>query len=159
MKFSKVLTLLIIITGVYMVKPVQVQAQVNGGGGKLGVGVLLGEPTGISVKKWNNQRSAFDLGVAWSFVGSNDRIHLHADYLLHSWISDIKKGELAFYYGIGGRMVFSNDPTVGVRIPFGLNYMIEDAPVGLFAEAVPILDLTPATEFNGNGAIGVRYYF
>lgn len=142
-----------------MIKPVQVQAQVNGGGGKLGVGVLLGEPTGISVKKWNNQRSAFDLGVAWSFVGSNDRIHLHADYLLHSWFSDIKKGELAFYYGIGGRMVFSNDPTVGVRIPFGLNYMIEDAPVGLFVEAVPILDLTPATEFNGNGAIGVRYYF
>ncbi|MTI87256.1 MAG: hypothetical protein FH748_04730 [Balneolaceae bacterium] len=120
---------------------------------------MLGEPTGISIKSWNNQRSAFDLGIAWSFAGNNDDIYLHADYLIHNWIDDVEPGNMAFYYGIGGRMVFSDDPTAGIRIPLGLNYLVKDAPLGLFVEVVPVLNLTPNTDFDGNGALGIRYYF
>ncbi len=160
MKITKQLPLILLIGAILGLAPTVVQAQAGGNnGGNLGLGVMLGEPTGISLKSWNNSRSAFDLGVAWSFAGSDDDIYLHADYLLHSWIDDVDQGDLAFYYGIGGRMIFSDDPTAGVRIPFGLNYVIQDAPVDVFVEVVPVLNLTPNTDFDGNGALGIRYYF
>lgn len=160
MKLSKILSLTVIIAYLYMLAPNQAQAQARGNGGDLGIGVMLGEPTGISVKSWNSDRSAFDLGAAWSFAGSNDAIHLHGDYLLHSWLSGPEEGDLAFYYGLGARIVLSDpDARFGVRIPFGLNYIIPNSKVDIFAEAVPILNLTPNTDFDGNGAIGIRYYF
>lgn len=95
--------------------------------GDVGLGVILGEPTGLSLKSWNNQNTAFDLGLAWSFAGNNDAIHVHADYLWHKWLN-VDSGSLAFYYGIGGRVVFANDAKAGLRVPFGLAYLTPDAP-------------------------------
>lgn len=158
-KSTTLFSTLLIIGGLLFLSNGAALAQVNGNGGDLGLGVMVGEPTGISLKSWNNDRSAFALGAAWSF-GRYDAIHLHGDYLLHNWFSDVDDGALAFYYGIGARFLISDpDPRVGIRIPFGLNYIIPDSRVDLFIEAVPILDLTPATDFEGNGALGVRYYF
>lgn len=159
MKLIKLLSLLFVITGFTLLSNPSAHAQVNGNGGNVGIGAMLGEPTGISVKIWNNSNNAFDAGVAWSF-GDNDALHLHADYLLHKWFSDIDQGALAFYYGIGGRMAFSDpDSEIGIRVPFGLNYIIPDSQIDLFVEAVPILNLAPDTDFDGNGAVGIRYYF
>jgi len=74
----------------------------------------------------------------------------------------VDKGRLPFYYGIGGRMKFSennNDNFIGVRVPFGLAYIFETAPVDIFFELVPVLDLAPDTDFDFNAALGVRYFF
>lgn len=159
MKLSKIFSVTLLAGMLMALMPDSANAQAKGNGGKLGLGIMLGEPTGISLKSWNNDRSAFDVGAAWSFAGSNDAIHLHADYLLHKWL-DVEEGNLAFYYGIGGRVVLSDpDARAGIRVPFGLNYIIPDSKVDLFVEAVPILNLTPNTDFDGNGALGVRYYF
>lgn len=159
MKPIKLLSLLFLLSGLVFLNNPKAHAQVNGNGGNLGIGAMLGEPTGISVKLWNNSRNAFDVGVAWSF-GENDALHLHGDYLMHKWFSDIDQGALAFYYGIGGRLVLSDpDAELGIRVPFGLNYIIPDSQIDLFVEAVPILNLAPDTDFDGNGAVGIRYYF
>jgi hypothetical protein len=127
-------------------------------GDNFGIGVMLGEPTGVSVKSWFSETTAFDIGAAWS-LSDNEDLHLHADYLIHSWFDDIENGSLAFYYGIGGRIIFADDAEAGVRVPLGLNYIFEEIPFDLFVEAVPIFDLTPDTELAGNGAVGLRYYF
>ena len=64
------------------------------------------------------------------------------------------------YFGIGGRVIFQkNDTNLGIRVPVGLDYMFSDAPVDIFLEAVPILDLTPSTDLDLGGGIGVRYWF
>lgn len=126
-------------------------------GGNFGIGLMLGEPTGASIKIWNNDRTAFNFGVAWSLSGREEAIHLHADYLLHSWFDDID--QLAFYYGLGGRIIFANDATAGIRVPLGLNLVFENIALDLFLEAAPILDFSPETELAGNGAVGIRYYF
>ncbi len=139
--------------------PELLKGQTDGDGGNLGIGIMVGEPTGVSVKTWNSGRSAFGIGAAWSLSGRNEALHLHADYLLHSWFTEMNEERLAFYYGIGGRIIFAGDPTAGVRIPFGLNYVFAGIPFDIFVEAVPILDLTPEIEFAGNGAVGIRYYF
>lgn len=133
-------------------------SQANTDGSRnFGFGFMLGEPTGVSVKSWLGQQSAFDIGAAWSLAGRNEALHLHADYLFHSWFQN--RENLALYYGLGGRIIFSDDATAGVRVPIGLNYVFDSIPFDLFVEAVPILDVNPDVELAGNGAVGIRYYF
>jgi hypothetical protein len=48
---------------------------------------------------------------------------------------------------------------LGVRVPFGIEYLLEDAPVDFFLEVAPLLDVAPETELRVNGAFGVRYFF
>ena len=123
-----------------------------------GLGIILGEPTGLSAKLWTGSANAFDFGAAWSFKGCGDLL-LQADYVWHSSLTKASSGGLALYYGIGGRVVFSNDPDVGVRIPVGLDYIFSSAPIDIFVEVVPIMDFVPDTDFQVNGGIGIRFWF
>jgi hypothetical protein len=125
----------------------------------LGLGIILGEPTGLSGKLWTSNTTAIDGAAAWSF-GDKDALHLHVDYLAHNFnLLRLKQGKLPLYYGIGGRIKFDNHSKVGIRIPVGINYIFPEAPLDIFFEIVPLLDLAPSTEFGLNGAIGTRYFF
>ena len=124
----------------------------------LGLGVILGEPTGLSAKMWTSTNTAIDGAAAWSLAGDG-YLHLHADFLLHSYAIDVDEGELPLYFGIGGRVLISDNPAIGIRVPFGMAYQFEDAPVDIFLEVAPILDLLPATDFNFNSGLGIRYFF
>ena len=124
-----------------------------------GLGIIVGEPTGISFKYWTTSTTAFDAALAWSFIDEG-AFHIHADYLLHSfYLITVPEGKLPFYYGIGGRLKTSGDTRFGVRVPVGLDYLFQTAPVDIFLEVVPILDLTPKTDFKINAALGARYFF
>jgi len=49
-----------------------------------GLGIVAGEPTGISLKNWQRRNIALDGALAWSFAG-HDFIQLHGDYLSHNF--------------------------------------------------------------------------
>jgi len=124
-----------------------------------GLGLILGEPTGVSLKAWLTDNTAMAGAVAWSF-GKKDALHLHADYLIHDFkLIRTEDYNFPVYYGIGGRVRFEEDDKIGVRIPLGINYLFTDAPLDMFLEIVPLLNLAPSTDFDLNGAIGVRYLF
>ena len=124
-----------------------------------GLGVLLGEPTGVSFKQWLGGRSALSGAAAWSF-GHDDSFHVHCDYLIHDFkLIPLEGHTMAFTYGIGARLKNAHDVHVGVRIPVGVTYIFEDAPVDIFIELAPVFDLVPRTDLFFNGGIGVRYYF
>lgn len=136
---------------------------------KIGLGLMVGEPTGLSFKAWTSETTAFDAGLAWSF-GRYDAVNIHADYLWHNFDlfgDDIEKGQLPIYYGIGGRIIFADDypdpgdenVVLGARVPVGINYLFEDSPVGLFLEVAPIINIVPETDFDLDSSLGVRYYF
>jgi hypothetical protein len=135
--------------------PTALKAQDSG----IGLGIILGEPTGISLKGWVGSREAFDVAVAWSFEGEG-AIHVHADYLFHNFrLFHVEKGDLVFYYGIGGRVKTVNKTQVGIRIPLGLSYLFEKDPLEIFFELGPIMNLTPKTLFRMTTGVGIRYYF
>jgi hypothetical protein len=125
-----------------------------------GAGILIGEPTGLSMKGWLNQTNAVDAGVAWSYRQSGS-FHLHADYLWHSFHVFDTKELIPLYYGIGGRIRTARheDTHLGLRMTAGIDYMVRDAPFDVFFEIAPILDLAPATEVEANAGIGARFFF
>jgi hypothetical protein len=126
--------------------------------GKYGLGIIVGEPTGISGKMKISDLNSFDGAVGWSF-NKYSAMHIHADYLYNL----VKLGyDFPLYVGVGGRIKLSSgseESRLGVRMPIGVVYQPASKPFDIFFETVPMLDIVPTTEFNWNAAAGVRYYF
>jgi len=138
-------------------------AQSQGDNKYAGVGFIVGEPTGLSAKFFLNNEHALQFALAWSLSGQNE-MHLQGDYVWHRYnLIDLKNGdELPLYFGVGGRFIFSEgdeDDIFGIRFPVGLDYLFTNYPFDIFAEIVPILDLTPDSDFDLEGAIGARFWF
>lgn len=151
--------LMMLLTGLMLMPAEQAQAQRSDG--NLGIGLIAGEPTGLSAKLWAGGNNAFAGGLAWSFSGDN-QMHIHLDYLYHNFgLFNVDQGSMALHYGIGGRLQLQedDDSKLGVRFPVGLSYLLANNPLELFVEIVPVLDLAPDSEFSANGGIGIRYYF
>lgn len=130
-------------------------AQVDG----LGVGIVVGEPTGVSAKYWLDRSNALDGAVAWSFLDEGS-FYLHANYIHHHFeIIDLSSGEMPLYYGGGIKMKFASDFVFGVHVPLGVAYHFEEAPLDVFIEIRPGINFTPKTKFDMSGGIGIRYYF
>lgn len=128
---------------------------------RFGLGVMLGEPTGMNAKYFIDKNHGLDAAFGWSLGGDND-FHLHGDYLYHIYsLFHVEDAELPVYLGLGGRLLLRDDRDnkAGVRFPLGLDYIFTGAPFDIFAEVVPILDLAPDTDFDLEGAIGARFYF
>jgi hypothetical protein len=126
-----------------------------------GLGLMLGEPSGLSAKMWTGTRNALDGGLAWS-TSKNSGAAAHVDYLWHVHdMAKTGKGILPFYYGVGIRYRDhdDSDPDFGVRFPLGLDYLFARSAFDVFFELVPVLDLAPEQEFSVNLAVGGRYFF
>lgn len=124
-----------------------------------GLGAIVGEPTGVSAKLWLNNERAIDAGLSFSF-GERSDFSFHADYLWHrSDQFEVEQGRLLFYYGVGARIKTADNFRLGVRVPAGLNYIFATAPLDIFLEIAPILDIATRTEFRLTGALGARYFF
>ena len=138
----------------------------------VGVGVILGEPTGFTAAWRPGSQQAADLGVAWSIP--EERFHLHADYLftLVSF-ADPAAPKVAFplYVGVGPRLRLGSSETLdrlkkqrdssllALRIPVGLGIWVADVPVEGFVELVPVVGMLPETRFDFDAALGARVYF
>lgn len=145
-----------------------VPAMAQGDNKYVGIGFIVGEPTGLDAKFFLSNEHALEFGLAWSLSGQNE-VHLQGDYLWHRYdLIELNNGdEMPLYFGIGARMIFEEDDpgedddrdTVGIRFPIGLAYMFTNYPFDIFATIVPILDLAPDSEFDLEGAIGARFWF
>ena len=127
---------------------------------RIGVGMMMGEPTGANAKYFFNQFHAIDACIGWSFSGNNN-LHLHSDYLWHNYdlLRGLGEDRVPLYYGIGGRAKFGGDTRLGVRGPLGISYMLENIPVDVFAEVGPLVDFTPKLRFGFTAGIGARLWF
>ena len=127
---------------------------------ELGVGAMIGNPTGLNAKYWLDDTTAVDGGFAVS-LGKNSDLSIHSDYLLHNksafFLNEVYPLDL--YYGLGGRMEFADDFELGIRIPVGLAHRFNEQPVDVFAEIAPILDFVGRTGLELHLAVGGRYYF
>jgi hypothetical protein len=129
-------------------------------GKEKGLGISLGNPTGLNGKYWLSGERAVDGGVGLSF-GKHSNFSMHSDYLFHNkgafFFNDVYPLDL--HYGIGGRMKFSDDIKLGVRIPVGLSHRIENDNADIFGEVAPVINLVSGIGLELHLLIGARYYF
>jgi hypothetical protein len=130
--------------------------------GLFGVGVVLGEPTGISGKYWLSSRTAIDGAFGYSF---GDRFRISVDYLVHAAASDVP--DFLFYYGLGGAMAGdrgyiaksrAGDFALGVRGVIGASYLFKRAPLDAFLEMAPIIFIAPPLGLSIDFCFGIRVY-
>lgn len=130
-----------------------------------GIGIIAGEPTGISWKLWKGKDKAWDGALAWSFI-DNGYLRIHADHLWHdNKMLEVEKGLLPIYFGIGGtiwagdRAHYDRHFNFGARGIIGMEYIFPEAPVDIFIELAPTLNLIPETGLDMQGGVGARIFF
>lgn len=141
-----------------------------GSGRDFGLGVQLGEPTGLNAKYWMTRESALQFDASYSF---NDYFSLGADYLYH--FTDVFPGRVGSqfvpYLGFGLVTFFGTGPygendynrsngsfDFGFRIPVGVEFLPRRAPIGVWAELAPGLGVVPATFGFIQAVVGIRFY-
>jgi hypothetical protein len=141
-----------------------------------GLGVIIGEPVGITGKYWMDRRAAIDGTISYSF---NDYFLLYSDYLYHFPGAFGRSSEFVSqlnpYVGVGGELMVQTQDTgsksrtyfrsdqgsVGfaLRIPLGIEWRPVDVPLGVFVELTPGVGIVPATYGFVQGGVGIRFYF
>jgi hypothetical protein len=150
-----------------------------GYGRKFGLGLEIGDPTGLTGKLWVGPTNSLDFGLGLFGYGWDDRCApngycygyggyrngtFNVDYL---WQSNIVRGtaQLDWHIGAGGRVVWFGGCNgdcldVGARMPVGLDLMFANpSMLELFFEIAPALFLIDGPAFRIEGALGARFYF
>lgn len=136
--------------------------------GTIGIGLILGEPTGISAKLYLKDDQAVQAAAGFAFVGGG--LHVHLDYVWHPFILQSKDSfVLPFYFGPGIRVIdYRNGRdtsfvAVGLRAVAGLLFDFKNVPLDAFVEVGGVLEYGFADDEGAgvalNAAAGVRYYF
>jgi hypothetical protein len=139
----------------------------------LGLGVILGEPTGISAKYWTSGSNALAFGLGWSYERAvwvwpngryhytDPRFHFHADYLWHSFGAIRSSERFPLYYGVGARMATGGVEagSLGVRGVVGIAWLPRSTHLDVFLELAPTLLLVPSTDLSAGAGFGARVFF
>ncbi len=130
--------------------------------GRFGAGIQLGEPSGLSAKYWLNDKLAIDGAAGWSLYEHSD-FYVQSDLLIHNFdLLPVPSGKFPVYIGGGAFIRFRDEHhenQAGVRLPIGVDYLFDNAPVDVFVEFAPGVQLTPSTRADFAGGIGIRYWF
>jgi hypothetical protein len=135
--------------------------------GTLGVGIIIGEPTGICAKLYLKDDQALQGAIGGAFLSGG--LQLHVDYVFHPWILQDKDTFVLPVYIGPGVILFdhssganNNHFALGVRGVVGMLFDFKTVPLDAFVE----IALVPEFETGGRGFLlslnagaGVRYYF
>jgi len=126
-----------------------------------GIGIMAGDPSGLTAKFMMDNTSGIDFAVGWSTSGS-DEYYFSSDYLFHLY-DVVKIAELVSPLYLGGGIRYINrekgENKFGLRIPVGIEFLFLNNRLGAFGEVVPLMDLKPDTEFDMEFGIGIRFFF
>ena len=127
--------------------------------GNFGLGLILGQPTGLTGAYGLSDHTAIDgaLGLA---IFDNRDFYVHVEFLYFlPTLVNAGDFDLSAYLGIGGWIVAHDNAAFGARAPFGLSLDFTSVPLQIFLEASVLLALHPDVDGDVRGALGFRYYF
>ena len=156
----------LLVVALFALGPAVAEAKPGGG---FGLGIVLGEPTGLTAKGFFAREHALQGHLGFAF-GKNSRIHVVVDYLyhFHNVIPPLgQAGYLSPYLGVGGLVSLrtnapkkdEKDVSLGVLIPLGLSFVFRTVPIEIFLEVAPGIGIIPGTFAIVDGGLGARYYF
>ena len=139
-------------------------------GKQIGFGIIVGDPTGVTVKIWRSRENAFVIDAGSSYFGSP---RINVDYLWHfdAFHSTIAKlyagpgGVIGFGAGHGfwyvdGSGFYYRKTGIGLaaRGIFGVNFIPKNDPLEIFFETGVLVGLAPDFGSAVDAALGIRYY-
>lgn len=136
--------------------------------GTIGVGIIVGEPVGITAKLYLTDDRAIQAAVGSAFIGGG--LQLHGDYVFHPYILQTRDSfVLPLYIGPGVRLIDYNGGgnssafALGIRGVIGLLFDFKNVPLDAFFEVAPVLEykFSSGAGFQTalNAGAGIRYYF
>ncbi len=111
---------------------------------ELSLGICVGKPSGLNLKLWLTSDNAlnFILGEVYNDLSAS------LDYLNHNYKivqSTELTGKMPLFYGLGIKILKDN---IGMRIPFGIEYIFKDIPISLSFEFAPYVLIIKNFEVN-----------
>jgi len=158
------------LAAVAAVAPRDAAAQVEKG--SFGLGLIVGDPSGVSGKLYFTDDTAIDFALGVGVVEGG--LTAHSDFLWHPMVLiNEDKFVMPVYVGPGLRLLDrSNDASdddflIGIRGAGGILFDFREIPLDVFVEFALVLDLVVsdggddngAVELNISPALGARYYF
>ena len=133
----------------------------------LGIGLFLGEPSGLDIKVNLGRRSALDIVIGQSSYKDARTDYFHITYLLTPFVARGRSVLVPFRIGIGGAaigVVEDDGYAAGaIRMPFELGIRFRRVPFEIYGEIALLGIFTDADDevidFNFDGGIGFRFYF
>lgn len=134
----------------------------------VGVGLFVGQPTGLDIKLGLARRSALDIVIGWDDFDDGRDGYAHVTYLINLGNARGRSVTVPFRLGIGGAVWggggdFGDEINVGVRAPFEIGLRFHSAPLEIYGEVALRLTLVDENDndddVDGDGGIGLRVYF
>jgi hypothetical protein len=137
--------------------------------GTFGLGLMIGEPTGVTAKLYLKDDQAVQGAFGFAFAG--DGFQVHGDYVFHPYILQDKEAfTMPVYVGPGARFIQyragrAGDRylAVGARAVVGLLFDFKEQPLDVFVELAGVLEYGFADRagfgVTFNAGAGARYYF
>lgn len=129
--------------------------------GPFGIGLVVGQPTGLTMELELSEHTAIDAAVGLDLFDER-RFYFHLEFLYFlPTLVTADSLSLAAYLGVGGFIVDHPDRLgLGVRAPFGLSLEFTAVPLEIFLEIALHVRLVPdGPDFDPGAALGFRYYF
>lgn len=133
----------------------------------VGLGVFVGEPTGIDLKLGLSSRSGLDLLIGWDTYHDNHDHYGHLTYLITPFVGVGDAILVPLRLGIGGAIYddgdFNRGTNVAVRLPAQIGLRFRRTPIEIYGEVA--LKITFIDENDNNdtvdldGGMGIRFYF
>ena len=144
----------------WLAMPARAEATDPGG---FGLGLIVGDPTGVSMKGFLSQDVAIDGAIGFGILGRG-HFMAQADMLWHFDIQRWPEMALDLYLGVGPRVGIrdrrrDDELLIGGRGPIGIALAFSGAPFDVFLEAAAGLWLVERFGFDVDAAIGARYWF
>jgi hypothetical protein len=135
----------------------------------IGIGLFLGQPTGLDLKIGLGRRSALDIVLGYTdFDDDFEANYAHVTYLVTPFAARGRSVLVPFRLGIGGAFYddggdFGDGANVAVRAPLQIGFVFRSVPLELYGEIA--LKVTFIDEYDNrdevdfDGGIGFRIYF
>lgn len=135
-----------------------------------GIGAIVGEPFGVTVKTWLGDSEALDFNFGRSCFGSP---RIDVNYVWHLTPSDSRHvfvlcgPGLVIGVGYGNSLLYeegeffdkkSGEVATGIRAMFGLMVVPGDLPFEVSVEFASLVSVSPGTDASVDIALGLRFY-
>lgn len=128
-----------------------------------GLGLFLGEPTGLDFKIGLGNRSGLDFVLGFTTFDDGRAGYGHVTYLVTPVVAQGNAVTVPLRLGIGAELIGpSGDLSFGVRAPLELGLRLRRTPLEFYGElALAVILIDPADEVVSDfqGGIGFRLYF